>query len=668
MPKVIFINLVMILVLYACSSPSNKPNVIVLTLDTLRADAVNCYGNPTIETPHLNRIAAEGVMFRDAICQIPATLTSHTAIMTGRNPKNNTVRFRTFHVPETEETMAERFQAYGYSTAAFISAYVLSPAFGLNQGFDRYELGSIMQNDAMVQFERPAEDTIDQAIEYLEQTNGRPFFIWVHLYDPHSPYNAPEPYTKQYDPDYSGPFQGTTQEITQLKALDGESIQQRDLEHLRARYYGEVAYMDHHIGRLLGKLDELSLLDKTIIAALSDHGENLGERGNFFHGDDLYQPSIHIPFMIRYPAAIEPGQIVEEMVQSIDLFPTLLNLTNIPRISGLDGESLVPLFQKSTRSTYEKHPGYIETEADVVTQADKRYGLRTDRYKFIYNQAYRRPETPLGIMAEIPLKGPTLVMMRIKGDPSVRLMAHIRYRTQALYTSRDYQALSRLNTTIIHAESFGGDPLHREAMEHDTFLKTPEGWRLQVTPDLYRLAKNYGENRGWPVDWMVLEGVGVDASLPYFQQSGAFTIDQIELYAPHLKFPNSVHYRAPFWVIENFERPDSRGLIDAGEGPAHTIQSEWVNESLFGGKRQQKITITYQDDKAITNELYDIAIDPNETANLVASDSIDPDILKIADHAMNLLDRWIVYDPSEGRFAPLTSSDRETLEALGYIK
>ncbi|RJP27509.1 MAG: hypothetical protein C4527_13005 [Candidatus Omnitrophota bacterium] len=676
MMKIAFFFLFLILGL-SCSHDKKQPNLLVLTLDTLRADALGCYGNPTVQTPHLDRLASEGVLFEDAICQIPATLTSHTAMFTGLYPRSSGVRFRTNRVPAAEDTLAEIFTRRGYQTAAFISSYVLEPAFGLDQGFEIYDLGSMRNNGQIVNAERRAEETISAAISFLEQPRGKPFFLWVHLYDPHSPYDAPAPYSTLYDPNYDGPIRGTVQEITRLNATQGSTLTERDLQHLHALYQGEVAYMDHHIGRLLGKMEEMQLLEQTIIAAIADHGEALGEEGRFFHGEDLYQPAVKIPFLLRYPAKIEKGMRMPNLVQSIDLFPTLIELAGLSEKTAVDGRSLLPLLAKENdkREKFENRPGFLETEADRVCETNKLFGIRTEQYKFINNSAYRRPETPLGVFTEIPLKGPAIVLLRIKGDPSVRLMAHIRYRTKELYTSRDFQALAQLNTTLVTAESIGTDPLHNEAMRQESFLPAPPGWRLQASPDLYRTALQYGQARGWPTDWMVIEGVGVDASLPYNQTGGTFAIDQIELYAPTLKFPNSPKYRKPFWVIEDFEESSkSRGLSDSQSGPPHTTTMTWTEEKIFGGARQQQVEITFKETESQTglDELFHLINDPTETTNLIKSDmntqTIEEDNLKIRENCLLLLNHWRNAAFGDMEILELDESQRQALESLGYTR
>jgi len=503
----------------------------------------------------------------------------------------------------------------------------------------------------------------------------QPFFLWIHLYDPHTPYDAPPPYGAMYDPDYTGPLRGSVEEITFLNATRGAKLSERDLQHLQALYHGEVTYLDHQIGRLLEALEKQDLLDRTVLVALADHGEALGEKGRFFHGDDLYQPAVRIPFLIRYPRMIAAGRRVAEMAQSIDLFPTLTELCEIPLIAGIEGKSLLPLISSTPTNTesYEKHPGYLETDADGVADSNKLYGLRTEEYKFIYHSAHRRPETPLGLFTEIPLKGPAIVLARVKGDPSVRLMAHIRYRTPELYTSRDLQALSRLNTTAVYAETFGTDPLHNQALKQPAFLPAPEGWRLQATPDLYHTARTYGLARGWPTEWMVLEGVGVDASLPGLQKSGTFVVDQFELYSPSLRYPPSPRFRSPFWVIEDFEAPSAAGLVDAGEGPAHQIQTEWLQEPVFGGQKQLRITITFQDDPDPNrlDELFRVADDPREEHNRLA-ETLEPDqnqiLLDTVSRHREILDGWIAKPSGLLEIQELSPAQRQALEALGYTK
>jgi hypothetical protein len=331
-------------------------------------------------------------------------------------------------------------------------------------------------------------------------------------------------------------------------------------------------------------------------------------------------------------------------------------------VSRIEGSSLLSLINPEEQDTYQPHPGYLETEVDVLCDANKLYGLRTDTAKFIYNQAHRREETPIGLSTRIPLKGPSVVLLRIQGDPSIRLMTHIRYRTEETYTSNDPQHLAHLNTTVVHGVSWGTDPLHREIEEQTSFLKTPEGWRLQATPDIYSIAYRYGKSNGWPTDWMVLEGVGVDASIPAKQQEAQFHVDQIELYAPGLRYPDSPRFRKPFWVIEDFEDIVKPGLVDSNQGPLHSISSTWRTEKLFMGKRQQHIHITFSSTTSVKDELYLIANDALEENNLVLDNE------ELAQNCTALLDAWIEKTGDHPNALYISPANQEALEALGYVQ
>ena len=263
-----------------CSNQTQPPNIVLITMDTLRADALGCYGNQTISTPVLDQIAGEGVLFRQAICQVPATLSSHTAIMTGRYPKTTGVRFRTHRVPQSEETLAEILQQNGYQTAAFIAASVLAPDFGLDQGFDLYDLGSLATNSGGLKVERRGDEVIDSSLTYLQQRDkSKPFF---HVDTPlRSPYaiSGSTAFSYRYDPEYQGNITGSIREITRFNAAR-ERAYLPETQHLKALYWGEVSYMDHQIGRFITAWNR-KVMDETILALIADHGENWEETALF---------------------------------------------------------------------------------------------------------------------------------------------------------------------------------------------------------------------------------------------------------------------------------------------------------------------------------------------------------------------------------------------------
>src|SRR6266496_4932417 len=226
-------------------------NVVLVTIDTVRADHVGCYGAHDVQTPTLDTLASDGIVFDDAVAQVPLTLPSHAAILTGMYPFQNGVQdFTGRPLDKRLATVTQVFKARGYATGAVVSAFVLDQSWGLARGFDLYDDAfsreAYSQRDERAgMVERSGEVTITRALDWLNKTS-RPFFLWLHLYDPHSPYNPPEPYRDQYR---------------------------------THPYDGEIAYADHELGRLITWLKGSRLYDNTLIVALSDHGESLGEHG-----------------------------------------------------------------------------------------------------------------------------------------------------------------------------------------------------------------------------------------------------------------------------------------------------------------------------------------------------------------------------------------------------
>jgi len=223
-------------------------NVLLITLDTTRADHLSCYHPGRAQTPHLDELAARGVRFAQATAQVPLTLPSHACIMTGAYPPVHGLRdMGGFILDESHPTMASLAQAAGFATAAFVGSRAVARHFGLSHGFDTYDddMGSQTEEGKLPGIfpERRASVVTDHALDWLKQNAGRKFFLWAHYYDPHQPYDPPEPYKRQY-----------------AKKL----------------YDGEIAYMDEHVGRLLEGLDQLGLTSRTLVIAVGDHGESLG--------------------------------------------------------------------------------------------------------------------------------------------------------------------------------------------------------------------------------------------------------------------------------------------------------------------------------------------------------------------------------------------------------
>jgi arylsulfatase A-like enzyme/tetratricopeptide (TPR) repeat protein len=288
----------------SCARPAARPNILLITLDTTRADHLGAYGNRRARTPNLDRLAASGVVFERAIAAAPLTLPAHASLLTGRYPFAHGVRNNgSFTLGEATPTLATALRDAGYRTAAFVSAFVLDHRYGLARGFDRY--------DDRLDLERRGADTVAAAGAWLTETahDPRPFFLWLHLYDPHDPYEPPPPFAEAF----------------------------RD-----SPYDGEIAYDDQQIGELLARLHALGADGSLLVAAAGDHGESLGEHGEATHGLFVYESAIRIPLTIA-GAAVPKGRRVAALVRGIDLAPTLLDAARLPPLPGVEGRSLLPL-------------------------------------------------------------------------------------------------------------------------------------------------------------------------------------------------------------------------------------------------------------------------------------------------------------------------------------
>jgi arylsulfatase A-like enzyme/Flp pilus assembly protein TadD len=295
----------------AAALPKNPMNVLLITVDTLRPDRLSCYGSPFLRTPAIDGLAQRGVLFRRAFAHNTVTLPSHTNILLGLTPAAHGVHDNSnFIVPGECLTLAEFLKGAGYATGAFIGAFPLDSRFGLTQGFDTYDDNYGTQDPAAEVFvERPAEPVIDKALEWLEAQSG-PWFVWVHLFDPHQPYHPPEPFLSRFKDD---------------------------------RYSGEVAYVDQSLGKLFSRLREKGLEAKTCTILTGDHGESLGEHGEATHGYFAYNATLWVPLLVSFPGA-NPAT-VSANVCHIDIFPTICDILGLEKPAALQGLSLLPLIR-----------------------------------------------------------------------------------------------------------------------------------------------------------------------------------------------------------------------------------------------------------------------------------------------------------------------------------
>jgi len=356
---------VLSLAVVSCSSPKSvlervtqpdkkwQPlNVVVITIDTLRADHLGCYGYPKIATPNLDRLASQGVLFENAVAQTPLTPPSHASMFTGTNPNVHQVRGTGgFVLDASKVTLAEVLQQRGWQTAAFVGAPVLKRTFGLNQGFETYDDRMPEPDPSKTSLENPslrAGTVVDRAVEWLDRHAGpKPFLLWVHVYDPHAPLDPPSPFRERY---------------------------------AGRPYDGEIAYVDQEIGRLFENIAKKSSPQQTVVVVMSDHGESLSEHGEYSHGVFLYDATLHIPWIMTGPG-LPAAQRVKEQARTIDLLPTLLGVIGGEVPAASQGSSLLPaLAGKPVETTY----SYAETLYPKINMgwAELR-GIRSSKWKYI---------------------------------------------------------------------------------------------------------------------------------------------------------------------------------------------------------------------------------------------------------------------------------------------
>ncbi len=298
--------------------PMRPLHVVVVTLDTLSARHLGQYGNRRIETPAFGRAAAEGVLFEQATAQVPLTLPSHSSMFTGTYPMFHGVRDNGgYYLDDDSETLAETLRAAGWRTGGFPAAFVLDSRWGLDQGFERYHDEFDFRDFERISLDsvqRRGDEVLEAALAWMDEVKEERFFAWIHLYDPHWPYEAPEPWASLVSgyPD--------------------------------AAYDGEVLFTDSLVGRLLDWLDENGLAEDTLLVLIGDHGESLGRHREGAHGFFIYDATMQVPFLLRAPyRQIPKGRRIAAQVRGMDLMPTVLELVGVEIPAAVQGVSLVPL-------------------------------------------------------------------------------------------------------------------------------------------------------------------------------------------------------------------------------------------------------------------------------------------------------------------------------------
>ncbi len=328
----------------SCAREPRRPNVLLVVIDTLRADRLGCQGGARDLTPNLDRLAAEGVRFANAWSQAPWTLPSTASLLTSLYPEQHGAggslpRFR--GLDPTVRTLAEDLRDAGYRTGSIVNVAFLDEPFGLTRGFEDVDAKHFESNRVV----RRATETTDAALAWLEKGDGRPFFLLAHYFDPHAVYDPPQPYRRRFaaegDREEDGFVFGTRVEMIAIRR--GELVPDpATLERAERLYDGEVAYTDHEVGRLLAGLEALGLAEDTLVVVTSDHGEEFGDHGGFEHGHTMYTELLHVPLLLRLPGVL-PRRVVDAAVRLVDVAPTVLELCGLPPNPEHAGESLTRL-------------------------------------------------------------------------------------------------------------------------------------------------------------------------------------------------------------------------------------------------------------------------------------------------------------------------------------
>jgi len=319
------------------------PNLVVVSLDTLRAGHVRSYGHARETTPNLDRLAAAGALFTDATSPAPYTLAAHMSLMTSLWPSFHGVLDNDDRLSDDLPTLAEAMRGAGLRTAAVVEdGYVAAP-FGFHRGFERYDEG-----EERIEIDPSrARKTFERATSALERLKDQRFFLFVHTYAIHTPYNAPEPYASLFDPDYAGPVApGFDQDDGRRAAAGLVELGDADVRHVKALYDGGIRAADDALGRFLLGLARLGLERDTLVIALSDHGEEFFDHDLSIatHGYATYREQEHVPLVARWPGTIARGEVIDEPVSLVDVFPTVLSLFGLPRgAASFQGEDLASL-------------------------------------------------------------------------------------------------------------------------------------------------------------------------------------------------------------------------------------------------------------------------------------------------------------------------------------
>ena len=435
-----------------------KPhNVVLISIDTCRADYLGCYGYPGKTTPNIDAVAKEAVLFNHTLTPVPLTLPGHASMLTGTIPPYHGIHYNIgYRLEESNLTAAEVLQKNNYTTGAIISSFVLDGQFGLAQGFDSYNDRFVEPIESVYRSERRADEVSRFACSWLEEHREEPFFLFVHYYDPHAPYLPPEPFASEF------------------------------VDNL---YAGEIAYTDYCIGQVIKKLKELNLYDSTLLIITSDHGESLYEHSEKEHGYFIYQSTVHVPLIIRVPGGPR-GKTVSEAVGLVDIAPTICSMLGITPPSIVQGVDLSCFLGKKGKDT--KNERYVYCESLLPTQygCSPLFGVVNDRWKYVKApspELYDLNNDP-DEKANLADKDPKRCRF-LEGHLKLVMEENLRSNGSGDKFVLDQESMRRLESLgyvagvglsdVLEFGSTGGDPkdsirLHEQIMLIRTFIKNKQ--------------------------------------------------------------------------------------------------------------------------------------------------------------------------------------------------
>lgn len=404
----------------AHSSRDGIRHLIVISVDTLRADYLGCYGHPFVQSPNIDRLAREGVLFERCFSTAPTTLASHTSLFTGTYPHTHGVARNGYEVADENEMLAEVLAARGFRAAGFVGAAPLDTDVNFHQGFEHYQTSfSLVEDLREGLYQRPANEVTAAVLAWLDDREGagspsERLFLFAHYYDVHAPYTPPAPFARMYREDDSK-LDGSLKSLRKVRrglikagALAGERddaseagfhdrlrtdgrARLRDAKYVAAEYGAGVTWTDSQIGVLLDGLEERGILDEMLVVLTSDHGETMFEHQSVFkHGTSVYDTEIHVPLIFVLPDGRHAGTRVERITSGIDVMPTALALLGIDSPAGVEGEDVsiafagsppprAPIFAEATK------PFSVERYNDDPLWPNRRkfQCVRSERYKYM---------------------------------------------------------------------------------------------------------------------------------------------------------------------------------------------------------------------------------------------------------------------------------------------